>query len=185
EIFRQHGFEPGVAAPEFTVYLDTIHPDDRGAFESAVGSTMEPGGPDTFELDFRVVWPDGAIHWTHGAGRLVRDEDGESVRMIGTGQDITERRRILEDRDRLLDAELRAGAFREAFVDVISHELRTPITTIMGLAQILARPGRSDDEASRMALLEDVRSEAERLHRLLAGLTALRPARRGRLEIEA
>ena len=185
EIFRQHGFEPGVAAPEFTVYLDTIHPDDRGAFESAVGSTMEPGGPDTFELDFRVVWPDGAIHWTHGAGRLFRDEDGRPVRMIGTGQDITERRRILEDRDRLLDAERRAGAFREAFVDVISHELRTPITTIMGLAQILARPGRSDDEASRMALLEDVRSEAERLHRLVEDLLVLSRVERGRLEIEA
>jgi len=185
EIFRQHGFEPGVAAPEFTVYLDTIHPDDRGAFESAVGSTMEPGGPDTFELDFRVVWPDGAIHWTHGAGRLFRDEDGRPVRMIGTGQDITERRRILEDRDRLLDAERRAGAFREAFVDVISHELRTPITTIMGLAQILARPGRSDDEASRMALLEDVRSEAERLHRLVEDLLVLSRVERGRLEVEA
>jgi K+-sensing histidine kinase KdpD len=105
--------------------------------------------------------------------------------MIGTGQDITERRRILEDRDRLLDAERRAGAFREAFVDVISHELRTPITTIMGLAQILARPGRSDDEASRMALLEDVRSEAERLHRLVEDLLVLSRVERGRLEIEA
>jgi two-component system sensor histidine kinase KdpD len=105
--------------------------------------------------------------------------------MIGTGQDITERRRILEDRDRLLDDERRAGAFREAFVDVISHELRTPITTIMGLAQILARPGRADDESSRMALLEDVRSEAERLHRLVEDLLVLSRVERGRLEVEA
>ena len=184
-IFRQHGLEPGPAAPDFVAYLDTIHPDDRSAFESATGSTLEAGGPDTFELDFRVVWPDGSIHWTHGAGRLFRDEEGRPVRMIGTGQDITERRRVLEDRDRLLDEERRAGAFREAFVDVISHELRTPITTILGLAQILARPGRSDDEASRMALLEDVRSEAERLHRLVEDLLVLSRVERGRLEVEA
>jgi PAS domain S-box-containing protein len=183
-IFRQHGLEPGPEAPAFTAYLDTIHPDDRGAFESAIASTMEPGR-DTFELDFRVVWPDGTIHWTHGAGRLFRNDEGRPVRMIGTGQDITERRRILEDRDRLLDEERRAGAFREAFVDVISHELRTPITTILGLAQILARPGRSDDEASRMALLEDVRSEAERLHRLVEDLLVLSRVERGRLDIEA
>ena len=152
---------------------------------NAIGSTLEPGGPATFELDFRIVWPDGSVHWTHGAGRLFRDDDGRPVRMIGTGQDITERRRILEDRDRLLDEERRAGAFREAFVDVISHELRTPITTIMGLAQILARPGRSDDETSRMALLEDVRSEAERLHRLVEDLLVLSRVERGRLEVEA
>jgi PAS domain S-box-containing protein len=182
-IFRQHGMEPQPKAPDYTAYLDQIHPDDRPAFESAIGSTLE--GADGFELDFRLVWPDGSVHWTHGAGRLFRDEDGRPIRMIGTGQDITERRRILEDRDRLLDEERRAGTFREAFVDVISHELRTPITTIMGLAQILARPGRADDETSRRALLEDVRSEAERLHRLVEDLLVLSRVERGRLEVEA
>ena len=182
-IFRQHGMEPGPKAPAFTAYLDQIHPDDRAAFESAIASAID--SQDGFELDFRVVWPDGSVHWTHGAGRVFRDEDGRPTRMIGTGQDITDRRRVLEDRDRLLDDERRAGAFREAFVDVISHELRTPITTIMGLAQILARPGRSDDDASRMALLEDVRSEAERLHRLVEDLLVLSRVERGRLEVDA
>ena len=182
-IFRQHGLEPLPHAPAYAAYLDMIHPDDRASFESAIASAID--GVDSFELDFRVVWPDGAIHWTHGAGRLFRDESGRPIRMIGTGQDITDRVRIIEDRDRLLDDERRAGAFREAFVDVISHELRTPITTIMGLAQILARPGRADDEASRRALLEDVRSEAERLHRLVEDLLVLSRVERGRLEVEA
>jgi PAS domain S-box-containing protein len=182
-IFRQHGLEPGPTAPTFSAYLDMLHPDDRETFQSALAAARD--GEDKFELDFRVVWQDGSVHWTHGAGRLFRDETGRPVRMIGTGQDITDRRRILEDRDRLLADERRAGAFREAFVDVISHELRTPITTIMGLAQILARPGRTDDEVSRTALLEDVRSEAERLHRLVEDLLVLSRVERGRLEIEA
>jgi PAS domain S-box-containing protein len=182
-IFRQHGLEPAPKAPAYAAYLDMIHPDDREAFESSIASAID--GADTFELDFRVVWPDGAVHWTHGAGRLFRDDTDRPIRMIGTGQDITDRRRLIEDRDRLIDDERRAGAFREAFVDVISHELRTPITTIMGLAQILARPGRADDEASRRVLLEDVRSEAERLHRLVEDLLVLSRVERGRLEVEA
>jgi PAS domain S-box-containing protein len=182
-IFRQHGLEPRAEAPAYGAYLDLIHPDDRETFQSAISAALE--GEEVFELDFRIVWPDGSVHWTHGAGRVFRDDSGQPIRMIGTGQDITERRRILEDRDRLLADERRAGAFREAFVDVISHELRTPITTIMGLAQILARPGRVDDEVSRTALLEDVRSEAERLHRLVEDLLVLSRVERGRLEIEA
>ena len=113
--------------------------------------------------------------------------------LLGKRSSIAERKRGLgalppkerKDAGRALDEERRAGAFREAFVDVISHELRTPITTIMGLAQILARPGRSDDEASRMALLEDVRSEAERLHRLVEDLLVLSRVERGRLEVGA
>ena len=50
--------------------------------------------------------------------------------MTGTGQDITDARRLEAEREQMLDTERRAGAFREAFIDVISHELRTPITTI-------------------------------------------------------
>jgi signal transduction histidine kinase len=181
-IFRQHGLEPEPRAPDYATYIDTIHPDDRAAFESAVAAAIEGGG--SFALDFRVVWPDGTVRWTHGAGRVFRDETAQAVRMIGTGQDITDQKRLIEDRDRLLAEEHRAGEFREAFVDVISHELRTPITTIMGLAQILARPGRADDEASRAALLEDVRSESERLHRLVEDLLVLSRIERGRLEVD-
>lgn len=181
-IYRQHGLEPSPDAPDYATYIDTIHPDDRATFESAIAAAQESG--DTFALDFRIVWPDGSIHWTHGAGRVFRDDTGQPIRMIGTGQDITDRRRLIDDRDRLLAEEHRAGQFREAFVDVISHELRTPITTIMGLAQILSRPGRADDDATRASLLEDVRSESERLHRLVEDLLVLSRIERGRLEVE-
>ena len=181
-IYRQHGLEPGTKAPDYATYIDSIHPDDRANFESAIAAALEDSG--SFELDYRIVRPDGSVRWTHGAGRVLRDDRGQPTRMIGTGQDITDRLRLIEDRDRLLADERRAGEFREAFVDVISHELRTPITTILGLTQILARPGRADDDASRMALLEDVRSESERLHRLVEDLLVLSRVERGRLEVE-
>lgn len=183
EIFRQHGLEPMPQAPSFEAYLDMIHPDDREPFRSGVQAAVEGVAP--YALDFRVVWPDGSVHWTQGAGRVLRDAGGSAISMIGTGQDITQRRRIEEQRDQLLLEERQAGEFREAFIDVISHELRTPITTILGLTQILARPGRADDPASRAALLEDVRAESERLHRLVEDLLVLSRAERGRLIIDA
>ena len=182
-IFRQHGLEPAPQAPAFEAYLDTIHPEDREGFLSGIQAAVE--GATTFMHDFRIVWPDGSIHWTHGAGRIIRDDDGRPLMMLGTGQDITERRRVEEQRDDLLIEERRAGEFREAFIDVISHELRTPITTILGLTQILARPGRVDGEAMQAAMLEDVRAESERLHRLVEDLLVLSRAERGRLAIDA
>ncbi len=181
-IFHLHGMKPEAHAPAYGAYLDMIHPDDRAAFESAVAAAVEGAG---FALDFRIVLADGSVRWTHGAGRMFRSEDGRPLRMIGTGQDITDQRRLSDDRDRLIADERRAGEFRDAFVDVISHELRTPITTILGLTQILARPGRTDDEASRQALLEDVRSESERLHRLVEDLLVLSRVERGLLAVEA
>jgi PAS domain S-box-containing protein len=183
EIFRQHGLDARRQAPGFSAYVDTIHPDDRATFQDAISAAVEEDVP--LDLEFRIVWPDGSIHWTHGAGRVYRDESGRPIRMMGTGQDVTERRRATEERDRLLTDERKAREFREAFVDVISHELRTPITTILGLSQILARPGRSEDAEAKSALLEDVRAEAERLHRLTEDLLVLSRVERGRLEAEA
>ncbi|MBA2300642.1 MAG: PAS domain-containing protein, partial [Chloroflexi bacterium] len=182
-IFRQYGLKPAAHAPPFDAFLDLIHPDDREAFQTAIAAALDGLGP--FELDFRIIWPDGSIHWTRGAGRLLSGEVGRPMWMLGTGQDITERRRVEEERDQLLAEERRAGEFREAFIDVISHELRTPITTILGLTQILSRPGRADDATSRLAMLEDVRAESERLHRLVEDLLVLSRAERGRLVIDA
>jgi PAS domain S-box-containing protein len=181
-IFEQHGLEIGGTAPGFDAYLDMIHPDDRATFRDAIGAALEGG--DGFSLEFRVIWPDGSVHWTHGAGRLVRDASGRPVRMLGTGQDITARRQAEADRGRLVDEERRAGEFREAFVEVISHELRTPITTILGLTHVLAQQKVGDD-AARSALLEDVRAESERLHRLVEDLLVLSRVERGRLHVEA
>jgi len=181
-IFEQHGMPAGGSAPSFDAYVETIHPDDREGFRQAIAASLDGG--DAFSHEFRLIWPDGSVHWTHGAARVFRDDAGRPVRMLGTGQDITQRRRLEDERDRLLVEERQAGEFREAFVDVISHELRTPVTTILGMTEILARPGRTDDPSSRIALLEDVRAEAGRLHRLVEDLLVLSRVERGRLSVD-
>ena len=181
-IFHQHGLDPTGPAPTLPAFVRSIHPADRDAFETAIRSVV--GGAPTFELDFRVVRPDGSVHWIRGAGRMFRDSAGAALRMTGTGQDITDARRLEAEREQMLAAERRAGAFREAFIDVISHELRTPITTILGLTEILARSGRSAGELSG-ELLEDVRSESERLHRLVEDLLVLSRVERGGLEVDS
>lgn len=182
-IFEQYGLAEAAQAPDFATYLQMIHPEDRTAFTSAIGEAAAGSAP--FSLEYRIVWPDGSVHWTHASARVFRDGAGRPVRMLGTGQDITERRRVSAERDQLLLDERRAAEFREAFIDVISHELRTPITSILGISQILTRPGRPDDPATRLALLDDIRSESERLHRLVEDLLVLSRVERGRLVVDA
>jgi K+-sensing histidine kinase KdpD len=64
-------------------------------------------------------------------------------------------------------------AVRDAFIGVLSHELRTPVTTIYGGSKVLARPGSSLSEERRRELFDDIRLEAERLHRLVEDVIAL------------
>lgn len=182
-IFQQHGLEPGGRPPDFAAYRALVHPDDLAGFEAATAAALD----DRHLLDheFRICWSDGSVRWIHTAGRVFRGDEGRPIRMLGTAQDVTERRQLELQRDALLAEERRAAEFREAFIDVISHELRTPITTILGLAQLLARRGREDDPERQAAMLDDVRAESERLHRLVEDLLVLSRVERGRLDVES
>jgi PAS domain S-box-containing protein len=64
-------------------------------------------------------------------------------------------------------------AVRETFIGVLSHELRTPITTIFGGARILSRQDSGLDESTRREIFGDVADEAERLKRLVEDVVAL------------
>jgi K+-sensing histidine kinase KdpD len=79
--------------------------------------------------------------------------------------------------------ERRANALREAFIGVISHELRTPITTIYGLSKMLRQRLDTMAPEVRDQLIGDVEAESDRLYRLVEDLLVLSRAERGRVEI--
>ena len=72
-------------------------------------------------------------------------------------------------------------AYREAFLAILSHELRTPITSIYAASTLLSRPGL--DEERRMELVGDIAQEAERLRRLVEDLVVLARAERGAIQV--
>ncbi|MFL5756471.1 MAG: ATP-binding protein [Chloroflexota bacterium] len=124
----------------------------------------------------------GAVGVVVPADRSVAADDFELLRTLAdlAGQAI-ERARLYDDETRLL-AELREReALRDAFTGVLSHELRTPVTTIYGATQLLARGTTPEHTAE---LLDDVRQEAGRLHRIVEDLLVLTRAERGILEVE-
>ena len=92
EMFRMFGYEPGEVQPGYEAFLQRVHPDDRRAVEQNITRTVRSGEP--FAFDYRIVRPDGSIRMVHGEGQVVRDEAGAPVRLLGTAQDITERKQI-------------------------------------------------------------------------------------------
>jgi PAS domain S-box-containing protein len=86
-----------------------VHPDDREQSLGVFHRTVETGAD--FDNTYRVVWPDGSVHWMHSYGKLVYNDEGEPRRIVGTTQDITERVRAEEERERLI-AQVREQARR-------------------------------------------------------------------------
>ncbi|RKH17632.1 PAS domain S-box protein [Corallococcus sp. CA047B] len=82
-----------------------IHPEDLGRIRAAVGRTLSEQVD--YDIDYRVVWPDGSVHWVSVQGRLIPGPDGRPARMIGASRDITERKQA-EARLRALNETLEA-----------------------------------------------------------------------------
>src|SRR5215467_8511432 len=72
-------------------WLNLIHPEDRPRAAEAAAAALLPGGP-RYDVEYRVVRPDGAIRMVHSQGDVTRDESGRPLRQFGVLQDITELR---------------------------------------------------------------------------------------------
>jgi PAS domain S-box-containing protein len=90
---------------------------------------------------------------------------------VGIGLATTGEETIVVMRD--ITEARRREAVRETFIGVLSHELRTPVTTIFGGAKLLARERSTLDEETRRGIFQDIYEEAERLQRLVEDVVAL------------
>jgi diguanylate cyclase (GGDEF)-like protein/PAS domain S-box-containing protein len=67
-----------------------IHPEDRALFHAAITHAIRAGND--LQIDFRVVWPDGSIHWLTNRGQVHRDASRRALRIVGVTLDITDRK---------------------------------------------------------------------------------------------
>lgn len=93
--FSHFGLQPlPEGAVDYQTWLEAIHVDDRAMVQAALTETIASGTP--LDLTFRVLWRDDEssarvdVHWLRSRGRLVRDQDGSPLRMVGTSRDVTE-----------------------------------------------------------------------------------------------
>ncbi|MGH2899605.1 MAG: sensor domain-containing protein, partial [Solirubrobacteraceae bacterium] len=107
ELCRIYGVDAG-AQHSFEAYLQLVHPGDRENVRALVGDAFSTGN--SFSFEHRLVRPDGNERTMAALGEVVLGDDGRPLRMRGTGQDITGRRRTeaaLEDSERQLERNLR------------------------------------------------------------------------------
>ena len=94
ETYRIYGVSPETFRPDASTFVNLLHPEDRPAMQSWINDCTE--GKDPGELEFRAILPDGAVRYISGRGELVRDGAGNPPYMVGTAQDITQRKRAEE-----------------------------------------------------------------------------------------
>ena len=94
ELEALYGLPPGGFGHTQNAWEDLIHPADRARTLQRVAESFETGSP--VEEEWRVVWPDGSVHWVVGRWQVFKNATGEPVRMMGVNIDITDRKKIEE-----------------------------------------------------------------------------------------
>ncbi len=177
---RAFGFTTPV--PEWTMelFLQHMHPEDRERVQRDLrrGMGAQEG---EFELEFRVIWPDGSVHWLATRNRTQCDAAGKPLRMMGTTIDIT----VRKETEQALE---RAVRLRDEFLSVAAHELKTPLTPLSLKLQALARALLAEsDAATAERRRKDVDVMRRQVHRLSALVTNLLDVSRigiGRLNLQ-
>jgi PAS domain S-box-containing protein len=94
ELEAMHGLSPGGFGGTQTDWENLVHPDDLQQIHQLVDEAFKTGRPMTGE--WRVIWPDGTVHWIAGRWQVLMNELGEPSRMVGVNVDITDRKQAEE-----------------------------------------------------------------------------------------
>jgi PAS domain S-box-containing protein len=150
ELEIMHGLPVGGFTGTHEAWQNLVHPDDRADAMKLIAKSFD--APATTEAEWRVVWPDGTVHWIAARWQLLRDASGAPLRVAGINMDITARKRAEAERERLLGEIRQLGKELESRVDERTRELATASSRIEGIIAIAADAIISTDEQQRITI---------------------------------
>ncbi len=164
-------------------WVDRLHPDDVPKLRRAYDELVPTGAP--YSAEYRMFTKDGPIVWIHDQAVLVRDDDGRPLFWQGVMLDVTERvdaeRALKSEREQA--AELRAlDEMKNTFLQAVSHDLRTPLAAILGLAVTLESNGDQLEPEDARDLAARIAANARKLDRLVTDMLDLDRLSRGIVE---
>jgi PAS domain S-box-containing protein len=178
EMFRIYGYEPQAFDVTFEKAMERVVAEDHARVAAAVEEELkERRDRANPPMQYRIRRPDGSERTLIGKGRIKFSDGGVPLNMVGTVEDVTElmtaqhelseayrRERDASDRLRELDQ------IKNTFMSAVSHDLRTPLTVIAGLAEVLMERLDRMDRTEVISALSRMHAGALRASNVLSNL---------------
>jgi len=141
EVYYGRGLKEmlGYAPTEFpynsATFNEAIHPEDLPLIKESLDKHfLSP--ENRYDVEFRLRVKDGDYHWFHSQGEAVRNKHGKPYRMVGSIADITKRKLTEESITQKNEELIKINKELDRFVYSASHDLRAPITSLLGLIEV-------------------------------------------------
>lgn len=180
------GFTPEEWMGQAELWRERILPEDR---EQALNAELRLlNGENRMQCEYRIVGKDGGVIWIHEEAETLEDDHGNPVNLQGVMYDVTEQKLAEAQLVKALDAEKEAAAglrmlheMQNSFLQAVSHDLRTPLTSILGCALTLegSLAQESLSREDEHDLIGRIAANSRKLHRLLTNLLDLDRMSRG------
>lgn len=175
------------------LFENLIHPADRAETVAALNNLATQGGD--YKGEYRVIHPDGQVRWLAERCVLIRDTQGQPVRILGVNFDITERKNAeheLQQFNERLDREVKERTAEltkrlselDGFAYVTSHDLKAPLRAIDHLAHWIDEDAGALLPSPSREHLAKMRGRIKRMEKLLDALLAYSRADRYQYTVE-
>lgn len=177
-------FTGSPGAVDYAGAVALIHPDDRARVMEAMAAAVRVDDPAPYAIEYRVVRPDGAVHWVFAKGRAsVESVDGvpRVTSLDGTVADITTRRQADEDLRRFAAELSEADRRKDEFLATLAHELRNPLAPIRNGLQLMQRASYAPQLVEKTATVMD--QQVRQMNRLVDDLLDVSRVSRNQLQL--
>lgn len=170
-------------------WQDQVHPEDRERVRAGVQAVVESGGR-SWTDEYRFRRADGTYAQVFNRGNVLRDSNGNAVRMIGSMVDVTQRhaaeeevRRVNIELERARDEAVEASQAKTQFLATMSHELRSPLNAIIGYAEMISEEVQEEGVAHFKADLDKILAAGDHLLAVISDILDVSKIEAGKLEL--
>ena len=174
------GYEPDEYLADCDFVAKRVHPQDYAATMGRFPRLFEVG---SLTREYRFKRKDGAYCWVCDEMYLIRDDNGEPVEVVGSWNDISERKHAEEELRSAKEEAEAATKIKSRFLASMSHELRTPLNAIIGISEMLHEDAEVHDQADIIPSLQRIMRAGKDLLRLIDDILDLSRIEAGKLPL--
>ncbi|MBP5971602.1 PAS domain S-box protein [Brasilonema sp. CT11] len=175
------GYEAHKFTADSSFWASHIHSEDLHQVFVALSKLLEQGHN---SHEYRFLHKNGTYRWMYDQAKLVRDDAGEPLEIVGYWLDITERKQLEEELKASLYKEKELNELKSRFVSMTSHEFRTPLSTILSSSELLEHYRHKWTEEKQLSHLHRIQTSVKRMTEMLNNVLVIGKVEAGKLDFK-